>query len=621
MKRLSSHKYWLCSVVITQFVLVISSFKYVITQGQRYIFMDSYDGMRNHFAYHNYINQGKSDDFFLFKNMNYPFGDYILYTDNTPLLAALVKWFSENIYDVSDYSLFIFHWFFTFTIILSSVILYLIGKNLMKTKWLIALFSLTLPWITPQLERLHIGHFSLALSCCIFAVVYGLICLYRNYNNQKSIVLPIIGIISTVVISTFLHAYFLILNGFLIGYFCLFWALMNWKKRIDFAKISGMGLLIPLACLGIAMGIIRSIDTYYPFRKKGANGFYFSEWQLKLDSIYTEHKYSTISSYLKTTLNLHYESIGYIGAFALYGFTLFFIIFAANKFRKRMFKNYLLDNQTGKLVLLLSLSGFACLWIAFGHYAYFFNQKIQFDNWLNPLYFLVKIFKEVTQFRCMGRFNWMFFITINIFVFYILDRYLQTHRDNRYAFAMATVLCLMLCMDTYDSIHRLHGLSKTLNPLTEDSRLQNLRQLTSGINTSKYQAILPLPYYHSSCEDYDYTIDANDKWCTQTFQLATITDLPLMASKMGRTPLNQTHALLDIFINYKIPELVASKLTEQPILVVVNTADYAWNVNVREPANTAFKNGKNFPEKMQLQELKRQNEWILYEWMIKNDAQ
>ena len=63
--------------------------------------MDSFDGMRNYFAYHDYITQGKSDNFFLFEKMNYPFGDYIFYTDNTPLIAVPLKWFSENIYDLS----------------------------------------------------------------------------------------------------------------------------------------------------------------------------------------------------------------------------------------------------------------------------------------------------------------------------------------------------------------------------------------------------------------------------------------------------------------------------------------------------------------------------------------
>ena len=124
-----SHKFWFWNVLILQMMLVVATFWRLILDGQRYLFMDSYDGMRNYFAYHNFINQGETDDFFLFNNMNYPFGDYITYTDNTPLLAVIVKWFSENIYNISHCSLSIFHWFYVFSIVLSSVFLYLIGKH------------------------------------------------------------------------------------------------------------------------------------------------------------------------------------------------------------------------------------------------------------------------------------------------------------------------------------------------------------------------------------------------------------------------------------------------------------------------------------------------------------
>ena len=114
MKFLKTHLFWFWSAVIAQTIMVIIGFYNLVTDGQRRLFMDAYDGMRNYFAYNDYITQKNTGNYFLFEKMNYPFGDYIFYTDNTPLLAVLVKWFSNNIYDVSDYSLQIFHWFFTF---------------------------------------------------------------------------------------------------------------------------------------------------------------------------------------------------------------------------------------------------------------------------------------------------------------------------------------------------------------------------------------------------------------------------------------------------------------------------------------------------------------------------
>lgn len=621
---LKSHKFWFWNVVIGQTMLVLATFWRLITEGQRYLFMDSYDGMRNYFAYHNYIHQGKTKDFFLFQNMNYPFGDYILYTDNTPLLAVIIKWFSENIYDISHFSLSIFHWFYTFTIVLSSIFLYLIGKHFIKTKWLLAFFSLTIPWITPQLLRLNIGHFSLALSCCVLAVLYGLVRLYYNYHQDKKIVWSIIGIIMAVVLSSFLHMYFLVINGFVIGYFCLIWALVNWKNKIDFAKMIGFAFFIPATALGIVLSIVRNIDTYYHLRRETAEGFGYSVWQMTLDALYVPHNFSTVPSFLSSSVDFpSYEGVGYIGAFALYGLGLYVIFLIINLIRTRLLKTESLVNvapRTNKnhpLIFTLSITGILCLWISFGIKALFFNGTLRFDNWLNPLYFLVKLFDQVSQFRAMARFNWVFFFTINIFVLYQLDNYWQHYNKKWFAKILVTALCTMLLIDAMDSMKYQYVHTKTLNPLTTTESLKTLETLITDVDVSKYQAILPLPYYHSSCEDYNYTINPNDKWATQTYQLTSLTGLPLVASQTARSPVQPTYDLFDLFLKNEIPKAISDRLSNKPILVIINNAKYAWdNVPTLEPAKTVFNNGKTFPQKKNMKKLKEYQEWTVYEWNI-----
>ena len=619
-----SHKFWFWNVLILQMMLVVATFWRLILDGQRYLFMDSYDGMRNYFAYHNFINQGETDDFFLFNNMNYPFGDYITYTDNTPLLAVIVKWFSENIYNISHCSLSIFHWFYVFSIVLSSVFLYLIGKHFIKTKWLLTLFSVAIPWITPQLLRFNIGHFSLALSCCILAVLYGLVRLYYNYHEDKKIIWSIVGIITAVVISSFLHMYFLVINGFVIGYFCLVWALVNWRNRIDFTKMLAFAFFIPVTALGIVLGIVRNIDTYYHLRRETAEGFGYSVWQMTLDALYIPHDFSTVPSFLSSSIDFpSYEGIGYMGGFALYGLAFYFIFIIINLIRKRLLNLQSLVNLTSRteqnrqLILIISITGILCLWISFGVKALFFNGTLRFDNWLNPFYFLVKLFDQVTQFRAMGRFNWVFFLTINIFILYQIDQYWHFYNKKWLAKILAIALCIILSMDAIDSMMNQNLRARGLNPLTEVKYLKTLETLISDIDMEKYQAILPLPYYHSSCEDYNYTINPNDRWATQTYQLTTLTGLPLMASQTARSPVEPTYELFDIFLKDEIPEAIAERLTDQPILVIVNNAEYAWDhAPTLEPAKMVFENGKNFPQKRNMKKLKEYQEWSVYQWSL-----
>ncbi len=616
MKFLKTHLFWFWSVVIAQTAMVIIGFYNLVTDGQRRLFMDAYDGMRNYFAYNEYITQGKSSNYFLFEKMNYPFGDYIFYTDNTPILAVLVKWFSENIYDVSDYSLQIFHWFFTFTLVLSSVFLYLICKRLVQTKWLIAIFSLAIPWITPQLFRLGNGHFSLALSCCILATMYAIIVLYQHYHSQKNIWLPILGIILSVVISAFLHVYFLLISGFFIGYFCLVWAIFQYKNRRSFWKLLGMAGGVPVACLAIFLGIVRSIDTYYPHRSDTAKGFHFDGWQLKLDGLFDSHYYLSVP-FFEAKINLHYESVAYLGSFAWYALGSFLLIFILKKFSKSAIKRYFIQTETAQLISILFISGVCCLFIAFGAKAYWFNNSIIFDNYLNPLYWLEKFIPQISQFRCMGRFNWVFFLTFNITMLYVLDQYFQNNRKKWHGIALIILLPTLLAIDTLDTMKftRNYGWAQHLN---NSPQLPELEKLLEGIDTKKYQAILPLPYYNSSCEDYHYTIDPEDKWCTTTYQLSHITDLPLMASRMGRTPLNQTYAFFEMFTTYNVPDLIKNELAEKPILVIYSTNEAAWQIVPNlEPAKTALLNGKDFPEKMNMKEIGGLGEWKVFEFQPK----
>lgn len=188
MKHIEKYRFDFWAILFLQSILILIGFKNILLNGNinRNLFMGNYDGIRNFYAYSDYITQGKANSFFLFKNMNYPFGDYIFYTDNTPILAVLVKWFSEQVYDVSGYSLAIFNAFFCFQILISSLLVYLIGKHFLKNKWILALASISIPWLSPQLFRLGNGHFSLALTGCILLVIYGLIRLYFRYNEGKA---------------------------------------------------------------------------------------------------------------------------------------------------------------------------------------------------------------------------------------------------------------------------------------------------------------------------------------------------------------------------------------------------------------------------------------------------
>jgi hypothetical protein len=106
--------------------------------------------------------------------------------------------------------------------------------------------------------------------------------------------------------------------------------------------------------------------------------------------------------------------------------------------------------------------------------------------------------------------------------------------------------------------------------LFSDSDVSKFRPL--NLDITQYQAILPLPFYVVGSEDYDHTIDDNDKWSLYTMQLSLWSRLPLMACKMSRTPPAFSIALLNMVSNDTIPSMIKNRLKAKPILVAVDKA-------------------------------------------------
>jgi hypothetical protein len=64
----------------------------------------------------------------------------------------------------------------------------------------------------------------------------------------------------------------------------------------------------------------------------------------------------------------------------------------------------------------------------------------------------------------------------------------------------------------------------------------------------KFQAILPIPYYHSGSDVKGLTIDPVDAWYQKTTALSIQTKLPMMAAKMGRSSTVQVSDLFDFML-------------------------------------------------------------------------
>jgi len=201
------------------------------------------------------------------------------------------------------------------------------------------------------------------------------------------------------------------------------------------------------------------------------------------------------------------------------------------------------------------------LYLMFGHYHidYFVNRS-------NPLYLMHQFTRVVEQFRSMVRFAWPFYWTFYIWLFYTVAAvYRQVNRPAQH-FIIGSIL-LLGCMETLD--YGAFIRKRTDNPsLLSKEQLRPLQQLK--ISFGAYQAIMPIPYYNAGSEDYDLTFDDIGEWSNFSYQLSLFSRLPLMSSKMSRTPPAFARDLMLLISEDSCSAALKERLSDKPILLAVH---------------------------------------------------
>jgi hypothetical protein len=615
-------KYFLSFILLSQTFFVGYVFRKLIFHPEEYLLSPAYDGLKNYFTYISYQHQPWNKEVFKFINMNYPYGDYIFYTDNTPLFAFLIKLFSTYIFDVTSYSLYIFNIFILSGIIISSYFLYKILQRLTSSLYLILIFSLTLPWINPQIIRLIVGHHNLSLSWIFLFAIYLLIKIYEQYISQKRTRFYLLSLILLMVLSGFIHIYYLMLLLTFIGCFFFFYIIYEWNHQ---RKVLGLIKIVIGICVGSLSTfflVLRLIDKYYPLRVGKAEGYNFDGWKLNFSGLYTSYPYFKIKFLFESLSGIPYESSAYLGSFTLF-FSIFLIVYYIVKKNKiSTFKDIFRNTGVGIFCFLLFLSSVISLIIALGPEYYFMDGQYRFINYLNPFYYLGHITEMVNQFRCLGRFVWIFYWSFTFCTIYACSFFLE--REKSKIKWMIYTFTFLLVIDTRDMMKELQT-RQVPNVLIPKNFSPEVTDLSAGLNSSSYQAILPIPYYHNGTdvEGYKYAIDGDDNFVLKTMQMSLATNLPLMTAKFGRTPISYAKNIFEIFLADTLNPDLRNKLDNRPVLVFFDSSYYDGTNNNwpaigdRQPAASVFANGKEMTRKYNMKKIKQFNSIAIYSWDLK----
>ena len=580
-----------------QFLLGILLFRETIFGSEVMVFSDLGDGTKNIFTLLTYLTD-RPESWFGYEAMNHPFGESLWYTDATPFVAILFRCLTYLGIPASWLATSGFHVYLITGIGLSSVFLFKIFRRNQVQLWVAWVFCFLLPWISPHLLRLSVGHMNLSLGVFIPGLWYWLLRV-EEANNQNKWAWAFLSVIWIVLASAH-HLYFLPMLAFMAGVWMLVSAFRKELTRPE--KITRVGLAIGIPGLAGAqmLGWIRLTDPYLSIRPEQAMGYNWRNWNLNIDSLVTAYDHLSIPAVpgLKSFLNIEVHT--YLGGFVIWTMIVALVWVLANKWIEKFPPMHTGDRPTWTTAMLVS--GWLCLILAVGEYARTLGGNLNFDNWLHPFKLVRLVTEDATQFRCLGRFAWPVYWAGAIGGSLLWDRMWKG------SWGIPKLLFFLLWIPLLsDAVGQIAYVREQLrpNPLTiSPAELPDL-------DPASYETILPLPYYHVGSETIELTIDPETNWEQQCLRASLGLNLPLISNKMSRTAPDQVRQLFDWLRGGTPPEGLAGKR----ILVCFSLDSTSWEVAQEDArADEMLNLGRSLPLKNGMKEIARTEEVVGFEW-------
>ena len=502
------------------------------------------DGIKNYatVVYHTRFDS----TYTLYQGMNYPYGEHVLFADCQPLLANTIKWISTNITDISGYSVAIVNMSMMVSFVLCGLILYLILLRWQVPVWYSVLTALGLTLLAPQQYRVY-AHFGLAHAFVIPLLLYLLL---RWEEGRRWWFAVMIGL--TLAATAQLHFYFFGIGAF----FTAFYLLFSWLRKPSVSQAVFYGIhYVIMAVLPFAF-----LQTWLhwannaPDRPNAPSGFlnYQSYWE---GIFLSEHVpwWRWLDKQVVDIRDVGGEAEAYIGVTA--GVLFLILLFRwLGAPKRRSFLPY--EGHTGMKPAFRA--AFVVLLLSFG-LPFSLPGLSGLLDWTGPY----------QQFRGICRFSWAFYFVWGLIAFYTLYRLGAKYKRNAVKALFWAPAFLMLGLDAAYFVT-----DPTFEP-QDDFRLHKAQFESSDhywfktIQPRRYQAVLPLPFYHVGSENFqfDYPGDLVRYSLIPGWHYG----IPSMGVFLSRTPFSQTLKSIQLGLEpYRRPAIIDDLPNDKPFLVVLD---------------------------------------------------
>lgn len=478
-----------------------------------------------------------------FQGMNYPFGDHAIPSATQPLFSNTIKFISDTIIDITDYTIPIVNLSMILSLVWCGLFLFLIFQKLNLPWWYALAVALGITFLSPQLHRIH-AHYGLSHPEAIPALMYYLLLFDEKPKLRYSFTVALI-----VFIFSLIHFYYFAILVFLISFFFLFKFLRkrNWRDLPRLAAHYGLQAVLPLLFF---VWWLFSKDPIEDRTLEPWGFFHFHAlWEgivLSMDQPYFQWINRQIISFRPTYI----ENRAYIGLVSL---VVGLVILFRGLSPKRQWLNF--EHPQGPFLKSILWASFVLLIFALG---------VPFT--INGLEFLLDYAGPIRQFRSVGRFAWVFYFAINIVVFTWLYEQLRLKSWRLYLLIPAI---LLLYLEAYYSAN---SYDLQLDTTEEIHAGKNFRDLP-GINYDDFQAILTVPYYNIGSDQFWWEPEGFilQKSLTMSIQ----TGLPVTSAMLTRSSRSQTLKQLQLVTEpYRIPAILDDLPDQRPLLMMVDEREF-----------------------------------------------
>lgn len=528
------------------------SFGRVIHFANDYFFGDTNDAYKNYYAPAYYV---KYDTGTQLSGMNYPYGEQVVFTDNQPLLSWTLGFVHRNLFPIADYVPAIINWLLIFSLLGAMWWLFLILRRMKLPDWYAIPMAILIATLSPQIHRFT-GHFALGYAFIVPMLWYQLL----RDPDAKYRWLSLLGIVLTITLTAFLHAYYLLMGVIFAFSFFGGRGLGKWtSNRKEAWKDAGRACLTaatPILIFQLFMFMNDSVADRPDFP------YGFFEFRARLSSVFLPVMGPFWEAWSRfTEMKRHdMEAFSYVGLVATTVGILSLVKMA----------RYVWMGHKHRLLAMTLPAGMKTSLFA-GIAALLFSMGIPFIWGLESL---ADHLGPLRQFRSLGRFAWIFYYIYTAYVswyLFLLFRRIRQKGLPSFAYGLLAISIGLwawesaLQLQTHTSI--IKGFKRSNVFKSYDINYHTFLD-SAGVKAEDFQAVLPIPAFITGSDKF-VSRYVSRTIVRQAFNISYETGLPLIAGILTRTSISQSKKLIQILSNKHVrKDLLDDLPNEKPILIL-----------------------------------------------------